>query len=262
MKMLMEGIMKKRIAGICAALALTAFVGCGTTSTVKGSGLKGKAPKMNPGKTVIIDYQGSELGGEIPQWVIELANGNYGESALARVMPDIKGKKTFVTIGYGDNLDFVRQWTDLVDVETEVASTLSRVAAKAVQASMTGSGAKEGNARADATKTEQTMDMYRTSLTSVRFSGLEKTAQYWTLSQVTRGKETSDPQYAYYAVWTIDKDLFDTQLEAAMKNVDETSTEEKALKDMVRQKLASELSVASNDSTVADAADEYIVYAE
>ena len=54
MKMLMEGIMKKRIAGICAALALTAFVGCGTTSTVKGSGLKGKAPKMNPGKTVII----------------------------------------------------------------------------------------------------------------------------------------------------------------------------------------------------------------
>ena len=47
-----------------------------------------------------------------------------------------------------------------------------------------------------------------------------------------------------------------------MMNVDETSTEDTALKDMVRQKLASELSVASNDSTVADAADEYIVYAE
>ncbi len=128
------------------------------------------------------------------------------------MMPDVEGKKTFVTICYGDNLEFVRQWTDLVDVETEVASTLSRVAAKAVQASMTGSAATEGAVRTDATKVQQNMDMYRTSLSSVRFSGLEKTAQFWTQSQKVRGKEKEAPFYSYYAVWTIDKALFQQQL--------------------------------------------------
>ena len=52
------------------------------------------------------------------------------------------------------------------------------------------------------------------------------------------------------------------QLDAAMANVADTSTEEKALKDMVRQKLANELSVASNNTETADAADSFVVFAE
>ena len=251
--------MKKLLALVATAAVLLAS--CATTD-VKGSGIKAKDPKVATGKTEMLDWQGAEMGGEIPQWVIELANGNFGEKALARVMPDVEGKKTFVTIGYGDNLDFVRQWTDLVDVETEVASTLSRVAAKAVQASMTGNAATAGSTRTDPTTVQQNMDMYRTSLTSVRFSGLEKTAQFWTLSQRVKGKEVTAPQYSYYAVWTIDKDLFQQQLDAAMANVADTSTEEKALKDMVRQKLANELSVASNNEETSSAADDFVVYAE
>jgi hypothetical protein len=241
-------------------LAATAVFGlslfsCGTTDKVEGSGIKAKDPKVATAKVVLDEWQGSEMGGEIPQWVIELANGNYGEAALAKVMPDIKGKKTFVTIGYGDNLDFVRQWTDLVDIETEVASTLSRVAAKAVQAEMQGKGGESGQKRTDPTTTEKTLNMYRTSLTSVRFSGLEKQAQFWTLSHKVRGKEEFDQKYSYYSVWTIDKKMFEDQLNAAMKNIDDTSTEEKALKDMVRQRLADQLSVHTNDSAEDDKAD-------
>lgn len=246
----------KKLLAIASALSLAAsLLSCGTTKTVEGSGIKADAPKVKTAKTVLDEWQGSELGGEIPQWVVELANGNYGEAALSRVMPDIKGKKTFVTIGYGDNLDFVRQWTDLVDVETEVASTLSRVAAKAVEAEMNGKGAKEGQKTVDPTKTEQTMKMYRTSLTSVRFSGLEKTAQFWTLSHKESGKEQYDSKYSYYAVWTIDKTLFETQLKTAMSNIDETSTEEKALKEMVREKLANQLSVQTNNDAENEKAD-------
>ncbi len=247
--------MKKSLFLAFSAAAML-FASCGTTSKVEGSGIKADAPKVGAAKVVLDEWQGSELGGEIPQWVVELANGNYGETALAKVMPDIKGKKTFVTIGYGDNLDFVRQWTDLVDVETEVASTLSRVAAKAVQAEMEGKGAKEGQKNVDATTTEQTLNMYRTSLTSVRFSGLEKTAQFWTLSHKEAGKESYDSKYSYYSVWTIDKKLFEDQLKSAMSNIDETSTEEKALKDMVRQRLAEQLSVHTNSDAENDKADE------
>ena len=229
---------------------------CGTTNKVEGSGIKAKDPKVATAKVILDEWQGSELGGEIPQWVVELANGNYGEVALAKVMPDIKGKKTFVTIGYGDNLDFVRQWTDLVDVETEVASTLSRVAAKAVQAEMQAKTAESGQKRVDPTETEKTLNMYRTSLTSVRFSGLEKLAQFWTLSHKQKGKESYDSKYSYYSVWTIDKKMFEDQLNAAMKNIEETSTEERALKDMVRQKLADQLSVSTNSDEENNKADE------
>ena len=102
--------------------------------------------------------------------------------------------------------------------------------------------------------------MYRTSLTSVRFSGLEKTAQYWTLSQKVDGKKQpmGDPYYTYYAVWTMEKDLFDSQLNTAIKNIDETSTEAKELKAIVRQKLSQELSVASNDEEVKAESDDFI----
>ena len=255
--------MKKILTLAAAVMAASfTFMSCGSTKIVESSNIKAKDPKVATGKVVLDEWQGSELGGAVPQWVVELANGNYGEAALSKYMPEIKGKKTFVTIGYGDNLDFVRQWTDLVDVETEVASTLSRVAAKAVEAEMKGSGAKEGQSTVDPTKTEQAMKMYRTSLTSVRFSGLEKTAQFWTLSHKEAGKEKFDSKYSYYAVWSIDKELFDKQLESAMTNIDETSSEEKALKEMVRQKLATQLSVASNDEAVSTAADDYAAYSK
>ena len=98
--------------------------------------------------------------------------------------------------------------------------------------------------------------MYRTSLTSVRFSGLEKTAQFWTLSHKEKGKEKYDSKYSYYAVWTIDKSLFEDQLNKAMKNIDETSTEEKELKSIVRQKLADQLSIQTNDEEENNKADE------
>ena len=96
----------------------------------------------------------------------------------------------------------------------------------------------------------------------MRFSGLEKTAQFWVLSRRVKGKEVGPEQYTYYAVWTIDKNLFQQQLDAAMANVADTSTEEKALKDLVRQKLADQLSVASNDTSTAEAADDFVVTAE
>jgi hypothetical protein len=250
----------KKMLGVSAILtALVLIAGCKTT-TVKGSGLKGADPKMAVGKTAIIDYQGRELGGEIPLWVKELANGNYSESALSKIMPDVKGKKVFVTIGYGDNLDFVRQWTDLVDVETEVTSTLERVAVKAVEAGMKGSTAATGTQTVSPAEIQKNQDMYRASLSSVRVTGLEKIAQYWILSQVVDGKTAlTEPKYSYYAVWGIEKNIYETHIDEAMKKINDTTTEGEMLKKMVREKLVEKLSISSNDKDVVSSADDAVI---
>ena len=246
--------MKKILTIVAAAMAFGLLASCGTTK-VAGSGIKASAPRLTTGTTEILDYQGRELGGEVPQWVVDVANGNYGETVLGKVMPDLKNKKPFVTIGYGDNLDFVRQWTDLVDVETEVTSTLSRVAAKAVQATMEGQAAAKGMT-ADPATMEKNMNMYRASLSNVRITGLEKVAQYWILSQVVDGKKVvQQPKYSYYVVWAIDRDLFSKHIDVAMAKIDETTTEDKELKAMVNAKLKNQMGVASNDTSVTDAAD-------
>lgn len=246
------------VAALTSALLLSS---CGSTKSVEESKYKGEEPDMKTVKRQIIDYQGAEFGSAVPQWVVDLSGGQYSESALSKTMPDIKGKKIFVTIANGDNLEFVRQWTDLVQVETEVASSLERVAAKAVEARMSGNGAQEGSEVTDKQSIEQALNMYRTSLTSVRFSGLEKTAQYWTQSQRIDGKKqpVGEPYYTYYAVWTMDQKLFDSQLNTAIKNIDETTTEAKELKAIVRQKLSQELSVASNDDEIKAEADNFVV---
>ena len=246
--------MKKLITGIVAATALL-LVGCGTTKEVKGSGIKGDAPVVKTGKRVLVDYQGATLGAEIPEWVVKIASGDYSQSALSKVMPDLKDKKVFVTIGRGDNLDFVKQWTDLVDVETEVASSLERVAGKAVEATMNGQSNASGKT-ADPTELQRNIDMYRTSLSNVRFSGLEKVAQYWTETQLlNEDKAVTSDYFEYYAVWTMDAKLFQQQLNKAMENIQETTTEAKSLKSAVQTKLMENMSVAANDSAITDKAD-------
>ncbi|MCR4821505.1 MAG: hypothetical protein K5873_01370 [Treponema sp.] len=256
--------MKKLLILAIAALASISFVSCGSTKSVEASKFKGEEPEMKALKRVIIDYQGAEFGSAVPQWVVSLSEGQYSSSALSKIMPELKDKKTFVTISNGDNLEFVRQWTDLVQVETEVASSMERVAAKAVEAKMSGDGAQEGSETTKKQSMEQALSMYRTSLTSVRFSGLEKAAQYWTLSQKVDEKKqpVGDPYYTYYAVWSMDKKIYDKQLDEAFKNIDETSTEALELKRIVRQKLNEQLGVASNDEAINEEAAVYAANAK
>lgn len=91
------------------AAALAVLVSCGSTKSVQESKYKGEEPVMSASRRQIIDYQGAEFGSAVPQWVVDLSAGQYSESALTKTMPDLKGKKIFVTIANGDNLEFVRQ---------------------------------------------------------------------------------------------------------------------------------------------------------
>lgn len=238
------------------ALALSVLAGC-TTTSVKGSGIKGKSATVKTGKRIIADYQGATLGKEIPLWVEQLVEGQYSQQVLSKSMPGLENKKVFVTIGRGDNLEFVRTWNDLVDIETEVAGTLERVAGKTVEAEMKGNSSAKGN-RTDSAELERTLNMYRASLVNVRLSGLERIASYWLEIQVLEKKKVVSDYYEYYSVWAMDENLFERQLEEAMSKVEETSTESQQLKNIVSRKLSDSVAI-SNDENVISSADVYVI---
>ncbi len=232
--------MKKLIGLLVLATSIFAFVGCASTKT-KGSGIKGQGSKVDTGKRVLIDYQGATFGSEIPEWVKLIGEGQYSEKVLSKSMPGVENKKVFVVTNRGNKLNYIEQWADLVKVETEVAGIMERVAGKSVEATMNGS---------DNEDLQETLNMYRVSLTNVRLTGLEKVASYWTKNKlVDDDGETIETFYEYYAVWGMDKKIFNNQLKEALKGIDETATEAAALKAKVTEDLIDTVT----DGSVTDA---------
>ena len=239
-------------------VVLFGFVGCKTIE-VKGSGIKGKPATVKKVKRQIVDYQGATLGSEIPQWVKLVSEGQYGQKVLSKAMPDLEDKKVFVVTGRGDNLDFVKSWVNLVDVETEVSGALERVTGKVVTSKLEGDAIAKGQ-QANQTKVQRAIDDYRISLQDVRISGLERVAEYWTLIEVTEKNKPVDSYYEYYSVWSINQKVFNNQLEKALEHIDEATTESAELKKLVKEKLENELSISSNNADMLDEADSYIIY--
>jgi len=246
--------MSKVVSLFITAAVLFAVTGCGTTSSVKGSGIKGSKPTMAASRAKIIDYQGAAFGAEIPEWVIKVAEGEYSETALSTIMPALKGRKIFVTMADGDNLEFVKQWTDLVDVETQVGDTMQRIVGKVVSASEDAK-AKETGKEADPTEVNRKLKLYKEAVAAVEINGLEKTASYWVEKQTGTKKEGNFKDvYEYYAVWSMDKKVYDTQLNAALDNVKDNTSEAETLKKTLKNKL-NDLVLSSNDLAAEGTAD-------
>lgn len=239
--------MKKILSVITAVLALAMLSGCASTKAVKGSGIKGEAAKIQKSKVVILDYQGASFGSEIPQWVVELGNGNYSADYLAKIMPEIKGKKAFVTIARGDNLEYTKQWTDLVDIELQVGDEMQRIVGKAVSAAQQGRSSQSGDSK-DPTVLEQELNMYKQAVSAVELNGLEKIASYWIQKKVKSGKDVK-VYYEYYSVWGMDKTLYDAQVKNAMDSITDNTNEGNELKSTLATKLQG-MMISSNDEAL------------
>lgn len=249
--------MKKSILILSVVTALV-FAGCGTTKTVKGSGIKGNAAKVQKSYVTILDYQGASFGSEIPQWVVEIGNGNYSAEALLPILPGISGKKPFVVVARGDNLEYTRQWADLVDVENQVGDEMQRIVGKAVSAVQKGRAKQVGDTK-DATVLEQELNMYKQAVSAVELNGLEKIASYWIQKEVKPSKNSKESKiyYEYYAVWGMNKKLYDLQIQSALDGVEDNTDEGKALKETLSLKLQN-MMITSNDETITEEADEEI----
>ena len=228
------------------ALAFTA-VSCGTTE-VKGTGIKSEAPTLATNTKVIIDYSGNALGREIPEWVMLVSDGNHNANAYESILPDMKNKKIFVTEAKGPNLDFLREWTDLVDIESQVAASLERVVGSAIKSSSTGSSTSDSTNAGTKNQAEMDKELatYRASLQNVRLTGLEKSNEYWVqLAELDAEGNQIDRYYTYYSIWAMDKNIYQAQLDAAMERVQETTTESEKLKAIIGQQLEATMNEAT-----------------
>ena len=246
--------MKKILTLVCTSALILSFMGCATTS-VKGSGIKGKPAKVDTAYTRILDYQGASFGSEIPQWVVEIGDGNFSPDYLKTVIPGIDGKKVFVQVARGDNLAFIQQWTDLVDIEVQVGDEMQRIVGKAVSAIQKARGTQKGSTTSD-TELEQELNMYKEAVSAVELNGLEKLASYWIKKEtkVEKNAKESTITYEYYTIWGMKESLYNEQLLAAMKNIEDNTDEGKALKAALTKKLKS-MMITSNDESINEEAE-------
>ena len=146
-------------------------------------------------------------------------------------------------------------------VETEVSGAMERVTGKVVTSKMEASASSEGKV-VNPSEVSKQLEDFRMAVQDVRISGLERVAEYWVEIQVSEKKKVLDDYYEYFSVWVVDQKSFNKQLETSLKNIDKTTPQTQELAELVRAKLADEISVSSNDEEVLENADDYIVYAE
>lgn len=245
--------MKKILSLSLGAFLALSIIGCATTKTVSSSVKEGDSVQNGRYKRTLVDHQGATFGQPVPQWVLMVSQGQYDAGYLSKSMSGLEGKKAFVVQGRGNNLSFVKSWVNLYDIETEVGGMLERQSGKVVTEKLTGSQKESGTDIADA-QVQKTLNDYRMAMQNVRIVGLEKIAEYWTQIEVSEKGEVVDTYFEYYSVWAMDKKLLSVQLNNALKNEPDGD-----LKEAVLKTLTNELSVASNDKSVEDVADNYFI---
>ena len=230
--------MKKmtKFMGITAVLALAQFSAFAAP--------KGKAPKMKAGTPVVIDYQGQALGSEIPAWVVAIGEGS--QKKVRKSLDIDKEDAIFILQNKGNALDFLKAWTDQIDVRAEVASSIEQTVAQTVIAELDAKDADEQ------TKT-RAAKIYSTSMTNLTLNGLTKESYYWIktrtikpgVKKITSEADYTD-EYTYYVVFTMNKKLYDLQLEAALKNVDDNDDQTQFLKETLSAKLSEAVVMPEN----------------
>ncbi|BDC94959.1 hypothetical protein [Treponema saccharophilum] len=215
-----------KFVAVAVAAAASLLASCGTTSNVNNV-------PMVDNETVMIDYQGKSMGGAIPKWVNAALDGT--RSGVAKTL-ELDNKQLFVFIKKGTDLDFLQIWTDNVDVRAEVSNSFSQAVAQAADASIQASDAAGKQSK------EKSVGLLTKTLSALELNGLLKEAQFWTRTRSVNekfvgkkqgsvpGDQYYDYEYNYIVVFAMDKDVYQTQLDAALNGVEDNTSETELLK--------------------------------
>lgn len=163
----------------------------------------------------VIDHQNLQLGGTIPAWVIEDVGALEASSTF-------EGKYVFKVENFGRDLNGVKTQTNVNYVNTEVARIVqTRVEQKYVEAQV-----------GDQNFVEAYFENLVQVLTAVDVSGLRRYGEYWLLRV---NNQSNEQQYAYYALYTIDKEVLDRQVIAAIEGTPAQTEEEMTARERVRE---------------------------
>lgn len=200
---------------------------------------KAKAPKNVANRPELIDWQGATLGKEIPDWVMAVNDGDN-----AKVGKELKIDESedmiFVVNGRGTDLDFVKTWVDNIDARREISTSISQVVATTAEAAMSGMQGVD-----ETTKKKMYNDSVNMA-SAIELSGLSKKASYWiktrTLPVGMKAKKAKESdysiEYTYFVVFTMNKKMYQTQVDHAMNKVESFTSEENYLKKVLAEKIS------------------------
>lgn len=217
------------------------------------------AKKASKAKTraECVDYPGLSLGAEIPDWVRTALTGDRRSVAKQLKLDDSEYQIFFFT-AKGDDLDFLKTWSDNVDVRAEVINSLSQAVGQSVDATYKGTDAGKNSEK------ERVQTQITKTISTMQISGLLKEAQFWIeyrqpKSGVKITKKSTDDDYdyyyEYYVVYSIKRSIYDKQLNAALNKVDDFGSETEALKKALAANLKAPL-VNKDESVEYDFDDE------
>lgn len=230
--------MKKTMVVLAVLMAAFLLVSCMSPSAdIEGTGVT-----LGANKPVIIDYKGQSFGGDIPGWTIDAANGDRN---LVQKALHLEGKKIWLLQNDGTDIDILKEWTDQIQGRSQIASSIEQSVVDVIQNELDGSVVTEAQKK-------MMVDRYSGRLVNLTLNGLEKEADYWTLTQtlktgLKKGKSADDYiyKYTYLAVFAMDEELFTRQLEAAMANVDDNDSESENLRRIITEKVKEKMELAT-----------------
>ena len=192
------------------------------------------------------------LGSSIPGWVEAVLEGdNKGISKSLKI--DLSESQIFVFTNQGDDLEFLKTWTDQVDVQRQVANSFSMAVGQSANAVF------QGSASGSETKRQQAIDQTVKALSAMEINGLLKEAQYWmqfrkpkTGVKITKKSTDADFEtyYEYYVVFTMNRRVYDTQLQAALNGVEDNASETVLLKKALSENLRAPLMDKTRDDSI------------
>ena len=209
------------------------------SSTSVFAAKKGKEAKQ---KIEIVNRPGIAIGTEIPGWVQAVLEGENKKVAKSLKI-DLKESQVFVFSNQGTDLEFLKTWTDQVDVQRQVANSFSVAVGQSANAVFQGSSGDEN-------KKKMAIDQTVKALSAIELNGLLKEAQYWMqfrkpkqgVKVNKKSPESSyDYYYEYYVVFVMSRSVYDAQLNAALNGIDDNASETVLLKKALSENLRAPL---------------------
>ena len=208
-------------------------------------------------KIEVVNRPGLALGTDIPEWVVAVLEGD-NKSIAKSLKIDLKDTQIFVFSNQGTDLEFLKTWTDQVDVQRQVANSFSMAVGQSANAVFQGSAGDEN-------KRQQAIDQTVKALSTIEINGLSKDAQYW--MQFKRPKQgvkitkkspesAFDYYYEYYVIFTMPRAIYEAQLEAALNGIEDNASETELLKKALSENLRAPLLDKAADDSVEYAFDE------
>lgn len=197
------GILKK-VSVVVIVTLVAILTGCASKPKAKAD------LKDASGKVEIIEHKGTAWGAGQPDWVITAIEKTSNQKALGAAL-GLSDKHIWVLTKRGQNLDFLKTWSDQIDARSDIAASINQSVIDFVKAQEFGTDEEM----------EQELAHVSGRFASASLSGLVRETDWWSYTrQMPKGEDEYITQYNYMVVFSMDNDLFEKHIRDAYKDVE------------------------------------------